>query len=84
MASTGSPIDGLDRFASTSSSPLQFVNAQTQPHPPIARLLLGRGRTKRRRPRAVSPLANNAQATRAILLASATATTLNGLRSSSC
>jgi hypothetical protein len=29
----------------------------------------------------VSPLANNAQAMRAILLASATATTLNGLRS---
>ena len=30
------------------------------------------------------PLANNAQAMRAILLASATATTLNGLRSRSC
>ena len=25
-----------------SSSPLQFVNARTQPHPPIAELLLGR------------------------------------------
>jgi hypothetical protein len=23
------PIDGLDRFASTSSSPLQFMNART-------------------------------------------------------
>jgi len=35
------PIDGLDRFASMSSSPLQFVNARTQPHPPIAELLVG-------------------------------------------
>ena len=34
------PIDGLDRFASMSSSPLQFVNARTQPHPPIAELLI--------------------------------------------
>jgi hypothetical protein len=25
----------LDRFASTSSSPLEFVNAPTQPHPPV-------------------------------------------------
>ena len=32
----GSPVDGLDRFASTSSSPLQFVNPATQPHPPGA------------------------------------------------
>ena len=31
------------------SSPLQFVYAQTQPHPPIANSLLGRCR-KRRRP----------------------------------
>src|SRR5262249_29202697 len=37
---TGFPIDGLDRFASTSSSPLQFVNSPTQPHPPVARLTL--------------------------------------------
>src|SRR5712671_5788474 len=28
---TGFPIDGLDRFASMSSSPLQFVNAVTSP-----------------------------------------------------
>src|ERR1700689_1178809 len=28
---TGFPIDGLDRFASMSSSPLQFVNALTYP-----------------------------------------------------
>jgi hypothetical protein len=34
------PIDGLDRFASTSSSPLQFVNAPTQPHPPVAKSFL--------------------------------------------
>src|SRR5262245_40117390 len=35
---TGFPIDGLDRFASMPSSPLQFVNAQTLPHFPAARL----------------------------------------------
>src|SRR4029077_247354 len=34
------PIDGLDRFASMSSSPLQFVDTQTQPHPSIAELLV--------------------------------------------
>ena len=28
---TGFSIDGLDRFASMSSSPLQFVNAVTSP-----------------------------------------------------
>jgi hypothetical protein len=32
----GFPIDGLDRFASMSSSPLQFVNAHTQRYLPIA------------------------------------------------
>src|SRR5882672_5651975 len=31
---TGFPIDGLDRFASMSSSPLQFVNAVTSPSLP--------------------------------------------------
>src|SRR5262245_45169921 len=32
------PIDGLDRFASMPSSPLQFMNAQTLPHLPAARV----------------------------------------------
>jgi hypothetical protein len=31
--SAGFPIDSIDRFASTSSSPLQLFNAATQPHP---------------------------------------------------
>ena len=34
------PIDGLDRFASMSSSALQFMDARTQPHPSIAELLV--------------------------------------------
>ena len=34
------PIDGLDRFASMSSSPLQFLNALTQPHTPLGKLPL--------------------------------------------
>jgi hypothetical protein len=34
---TGFPIDGLDRFASMSSSPLQFVNTHTQPHHPFGK-----------------------------------------------
>src|SRR3974377_1737171 len=34
------PIDSLDRFASMSSSPLQFMNAHGQLHPPIDELLL--------------------------------------------
>src|SRR5262245_27439776 len=46
LAQTGFPIDGLDRFASTSSSPLQFVNAHTQPHSSLARLLTPLPRAK--------------------------------------
>src|SRR5207344_206402 len=33
------PIDGLDRFASTSSTPLQSIFAQTQTYSAVARLL---------------------------------------------
>jgi hypothetical protein len=40
------PIDGLDRFASMSSSPLQFLNTLTQPHTPIGKLLLMLPQTK--------------------------------------
>jgi hypothetical protein len=40
------PIDGLDRFASMSSSPLQFINALTQPHTPLGKLLLTLPQTK--------------------------------------
>ena len=40
------PIDGLDRFASMSSSPLQFLKALTQPHTPLGKLLLTLPQTK--------------------------------------
>ena len=42
----GLPIDGFDRFASMSSSPLQFLNALTQPHTTIGKLLLTLPQTK--------------------------------------
>jgi len=40
------PIDGLDRFASMSSSPLQFLNALTQSHTPLGKLPLTLRQTK--------------------------------------
>jgi hypothetical protein len=40
------PIDGLDRFASMSSSPLQFLNALTQSHTPLGKLPLTLPQTK--------------------------------------
>jgi hypothetical protein len=57
-------IDGLDRFASMSSSPLQFVNAHTQPHSPIAKPPFLRRCRKRRRPIG-APVSQQRQAVRA-------------------
>jgi hypothetical protein len=71
------PLDVLDRFALTSSSPLQFMNARTQHY--SSRLL--------RLPQAEVfdgfHFGHNAQMMRAILLASAMAITLNGRRARS-
>src|SRR5258708_32579908 len=65
-----------------SSPPLQLMNARTDPHPSIARPPSAAAASTGAR--WVPPWASSAQAMRAILLASATATTLKGRRARSC